>query len=251
MKENAIKTLSRVVIKFTSPIVAVLSGLDRVILKGNLLITNGPALEGCVDHVLKIRRWDFMAFAEEQSRTLINHARRLAGQAGAGYRFLQGYRRKDNMVEEILRQSFHPRRGNPIETRTQPPTPEAGLFREDHAASSRKKYAADIAAYRYRWRDYPGRTKITDTRRPGPDAGMSTVNLLLEMTREQRPRLLAHAAARRSRTRSTAGSTSCPNRNQRWAGAVRGQGYRVDALDAGIEACHATQSRIAKSRQPV
>ena len=61
------KTLSRFVTKFTSLIVAVLSCFDRVIFKGHLPITNGPALEGFVDHVLKIRRCDFMAFAEEQS----------------------------------------------------------------------------------------------------------------------------------------------------------------------------------------
>ena len=50
------KTLSRFVTKFTSLIVAVLSCFDRVIFKGHLPITNGPALEGFVDHVLKIRR---------------------------------------------------------------------------------------------------------------------------------------------------------------------------------------------------
>ena len=54
------KTLSRFVAKFTNLIVAVLSCFDRVIFKGYLPITNGPALEGFVDHVLKIRRCDFM-----------------------------------------------------------------------------------------------------------------------------------------------------------------------------------------------
>ena len=62
------KTLSRFVAKFTSLIVAVLSCFDRVIFKGYLPITNGPALEGFVDHVLKIRRCDFMAFAEQTVR---------------------------------------------------------------------------------------------------------------------------------------------------------------------------------------
>jgi hypothetical protein len=61
------KTLSRFVAKFTGLIVAVLSCFDRVIFKGHLPISNGPALEGFVDHVLKIRRCDFMAFAEQQS----------------------------------------------------------------------------------------------------------------------------------------------------------------------------------------
>ena len=69
------KTLSRFVAKFTSLIVAVLSCFDRVIFKGYLPITNGPALEGFVDHILKIRRCDFMDFAEEQSESLVDHAK--------------------------------------------------------------------------------------------------------------------------------------------------------------------------------
>ena len=77
------KTLSRFVAKFTKLIVAVLSCFDRVIFKGYLPITNGPALEGFVDHVLRIRRCDFMAFAEEQSETLVEHAKQMAHEAGA------------------------------------------------------------------------------------------------------------------------------------------------------------------------
>ncbi len=57
------KTLSRFVTKFTNLIVAVLSCFDRVIFKGYLPITNQPALEGFIDHILKIRRGDFMDFA--------------------------------------------------------------------------------------------------------------------------------------------------------------------------------------------
>jgi hypothetical protein len=98
------KTLSRFVTKFTSLIVAVLSCFDRVRFTGYLPISNGPALEGFVDHVLKIRRCDFMAFAEEQSEIVVDHARRLAQEAGAEYRFLQGAHRKEAIVDEILRQ---------------------------------------------------------------------------------------------------------------------------------------------------
>src|SRR3954468_9076443 len=97
------KTLSRFVVKFTSLITAVLSCFDRVIFKGYLPIAMGSALETFVDHVLKIRRVDFMAFAEKQAETLVEHAKRLAQQAGAEYRFLQGAHRKDNLVDEILR----------------------------------------------------------------------------------------------------------------------------------------------------
>jgi hypothetical protein len=73
-----VKTLSRFVAKFTNLIVAVLSCFDRVIFKGYLPITNGPALEGFIDHILKIRRCDFMDFAKEQSESLVDHAKRLA-----------------------------------------------------------------------------------------------------------------------------------------------------------------------------
>jgi hypothetical protein len=98
------KTLSRFVAKFTNLIVAVLSCFDRLIFKGYLPITNGPALEGFVDHVLKIRRCDFMAFAEKHSEIVVQHAQRLAREAGAEYRFLHGKSRKDKLVDEILRQ---------------------------------------------------------------------------------------------------------------------------------------------------
>jgi hypothetical protein len=98
------KTLSRFVTKFTSLIVAVLSCFDRVIFKGYLPLTNGPALEGFLDHVLKILRKDFPAFAEKQAQALVEHAKRLAQEAGAEYRFLQGFHRKDKLVDAILRQ---------------------------------------------------------------------------------------------------------------------------------------------------
>jgi hypothetical protein len=98
------KTLSLFAAKFTSLIVAVLSCFDRVIFKGHLPISNGPALEGFVDCVLKIRPCDFMAFAERQSQTLVDRARRAAEEAGVEYRFLKGSHRKDKLVDEISRQ---------------------------------------------------------------------------------------------------------------------------------------------------
>ena len=98
------KTLSRFVSKFTSLIVAVLSCFDRVRFTGYLPITHAAALERFVDQLLKIRRCDFMAFAEKQSNALVEHAKRLAQEAGAEYRFLQGKHRKEKLVEEILRQ---------------------------------------------------------------------------------------------------------------------------------------------------
>ncbi len=59
------------------------------------------ALEGFVDHVLKIRRCDFMAFAEEQSEILVDFAKRLAQEVGAEYHYLQGSHRKDKLVDTL------------------------------------------------------------------------------------------------------------------------------------------------------
>ncbi len=97
------KTLSRFVVKFTKLVVAVLACFDRVIYKGYLPISNGPALEAFVDRILKIRRCDFMAFAEKQSEILIGHAKRLAQRYGAEYQFLQGAHRKEAIAHEFLR----------------------------------------------------------------------------------------------------------------------------------------------------
>jgi hypothetical protein len=104
LEENAMKALTRFVTKFTSLIVAVLSCFDRVRFTGHLPISSARALEGFVDHVLRIRRCEFMAFAEEQSEIVIDHAKRLAEQAGAGYQFLQGSHRKEAIVDKILRE---------------------------------------------------------------------------------------------------------------------------------------------------
>jgi hypothetical protein len=98
------KMLSRLIVKFSSLIVTVLSCFNRVIFKGYLPITNGTALERFVDHVLKMRRKDLMGFAAKQSDTLVGHAKRLAHEAGAEYRHLQGKARKYKLVDQILRQ---------------------------------------------------------------------------------------------------------------------------------------------------
>ena len=97
-------TLSRFVAQFTNLIVAVLSCFDRVIFKGYLPFTYGPALEGFVDHVLKIRHKDFMAFAQEHSEALVDFAKRLVEEVGAEYHYLQGAHRKDKLVDKLLRQ---------------------------------------------------------------------------------------------------------------------------------------------------
>jgi hypothetical protein len=99
-----VKTLPRFVAKFTDLILAVLSCFDLVIFKSYLPFANGPALEGIVNQVLKIRRKDFMSFAEEQCETLVDFAKRLAEKADAEYHYLQGTRRKERLVDALLRQ---------------------------------------------------------------------------------------------------------------------------------------------------
>ncbi len=98
------KTLSRFVTKFTKLIVALLSCFDRVIFKGYLFISNPESLEGFIDHVLQIRRCDFMASAEKQSEIVVDHAKRLAEKSGVEYKYLQGTHRKEALVDDILRQ---------------------------------------------------------------------------------------------------------------------------------------------------
>jgi hypothetical protein len=95
------KTLSRSVAKLTSPIAAGLSCFDRALFKGRRPITHGPALEASVDHVLEIRRCDFMAFAAQRSEALVDRAKRAAEEAGVEYRFLPGSHREDELVDEI------------------------------------------------------------------------------------------------------------------------------------------------------
>ncbi len=122
------KTLSRFVAKFTNLIVAVLSCFDRVIFKGYPPITNGPALEGFVDHILKIRRCDFMDFAEGDNsypfgRTILAEPGRL----GPGLR-VTGVRE------------------NHLRAMSSGPGPNATRYRENHNGWNRTANEPPVAA---------------------------------------------------------------------------------------------------------
>ena len=80
---DATKTLSRFVVNFSRPIVAVLSCFDRVIFQPYLSITNGTASKASSSTCSRSDRCDFMAFAEKQSEALVDHAKCLADEAGA------------------------------------------------------------------------------------------------------------------------------------------------------------------------
>ncbi len=98
------KTLSRFVTKFTSLIVAVLSCFDRVIFKGHLPSPTDRPSKGSSTTSSRSDATTSWTSLEQQSETLVDHAKRPAQEAGAEYRFLQGVHRKDKLVDEILRQ---------------------------------------------------------------------------------------------------------------------------------------------------
>jgi hypothetical protein len=104
-KENAMKTLSRFVSKFTRLIVAVLSCFDRVLFKGHLALAAPCELEYFVDHVLKMRRTDFMkTLAPQYSDRLVTHAQNWARKAKRTYLYRTGDFRKDEWAQSIVRE---------------------------------------------------------------------------------------------------------------------------------------------------
>jgi hypothetical protein len=92
------------VVKFASSIIAVLSCHDRVIFKGHLPFSDEAHLNRFVDHTLRIPRKDFLAFAEQKSELLVTHAKDFAAQHGAPYVYLQGRHRKEDLVQQQIRQ---------------------------------------------------------------------------------------------------------------------------------------------------
>jgi hypothetical protein len=99
------KTLSRFVSKFTSLIVAVLSGFDRVIFKGHLAWAAPGQLELFVDRVLKVRRSDFMkTVAPQYSDRLVAHAQDWARKDGRTYVYRTGQFRKDQWAQNLIRE---------------------------------------------------------------------------------------------------------------------------------------------------
>ena len=64
--------------KFGGSISSTLECFDRVIFKGHLPFQNEARLNGFVDHVLKIRRKDFLKLLERHSNDLVAHGKALA-----------------------------------------------------------------------------------------------------------------------------------------------------------------------------
>jgi hypothetical protein len=90
-------------VKFASSIIAVLGCHDRVIFKGYLPFSNEAHLNRFVDHTLGIKRKDFLAFTEEKSALLVSFAKDFAAQHDAPYVYLQGRHRKEELIQEQIR----------------------------------------------------------------------------------------------------------------------------------------------------
>jgi hypothetical protein len=90
-------------VKFASSLIAVLGCHDRVIFKGHLPFSDEAHLNRFADHSLRIPRKDFLAFAEQQSKLLVTSAKDFAAQHGAPYVYLQGRHRKDDLVQQQIR----------------------------------------------------------------------------------------------------------------------------------------------------
>ena len=101
VEQNA---MNHFIAKFNHLIVATLSCFDRVVFRGYLPFCYDQKLESFVDYVLKIRRKDFMAFAERKSQQIVDHAKRMGAQSPGGYAYRQGKcRKKDDLVLPIVR----------------------------------------------------------------------------------------------------------------------------------------------------
>jgi hypothetical protein len=91
-------------VKFASSIIAVLGCHDRVIFKGHLPFSDEHHLNRFVDHILRIKRKDFLAFATEKAELLVSSAKDFAAQHGAPYVYLQGRHRKEDLVQQQIRE---------------------------------------------------------------------------------------------------------------------------------------------------
>jgi hypothetical protein len=101
-KENAMSTNPCFTQKFAAAIVNVLGCFDRVIFQGHLPFGNDYHLNQFVDGVLRIRRVDFLPLVEKLSQELVDLGKTMAAEAGAVDDYLEGHRRKEDLVRKIL-----------------------------------------------------------------------------------------------------------------------------------------------------
>jgi hypothetical protein len=107
VEQNAMTIGTQFASKFSKLIAGTLSCFDRVIFKGHLMrLCHVGGLTAWVDQDLHLRRKDFMPWAKRKSERIIEHAERLAREAGRPSLYLSTPVRKDEVAEGLLRE--HP-----------------------------------------------------------------------------------------------------------------------------------------------
>jgi hypothetical protein len=91
--------------KHAADIAATLGCFDRVIFKGYLPFCYEDGLHYLVDHVLQMKRKDFLDFADQQADRLVEHAKQAAVQAGVAYQYLQGEHDKEALARRAAREA--------------------------------------------------------------------------------------------------------------------------------------------------
>src|SRR5271167_323861 len=103
LKADAMKIVCTFLVKFASVISWALSCFDRVLFKGHLPISRPFEIENFVDHVLKMRRADFMEKVVPQwSNRLVKYAKGFARQAGRLYDYQQRQIDKDAWAKKQI-----------------------------------------------------------------------------------------------------------------------------------------------------
>jgi len=100
--------MNKFIEKFQASVVFCLSCFDRVIFKGYLPFGNDAHLNTFVDFGLKILRKDFIPLVQKMSQQLVEHAQKLAEEAGAPYYYRQGKLKKEAFIDKIAAERKHP-----------------------------------------------------------------------------------------------------------------------------------------------
>lgn len=97
------KFANRFLAQFGDKVSGILSCFDRVIFKGYLPFHSEGALNSWVDYGLRVRRNDFLQQLDQRSGELVEHAKALAQKAGRPYEYRQGWFRKEQFIQDIIR----------------------------------------------------------------------------------------------------------------------------------------------------
>jgi hypothetical protein len=106
VEQNAMDSTNAFLTKYTSRIAFTLDCFDRVIFKGHVRrFCFRAGVRDFVDYSLRIPRIDFMPWAKVQSQRIVDRAHAIAAEENRPYIFLRGARRKDELVDGVLREN--------------------------------------------------------------------------------------------------------------------------------------------------